>query len=263
MRFAASPDGTVSRRGSRHTPGRRVPNAVWPTSRTVSAVDSGRVDGRVRQADRVADRPDRAAHRHLRVVPLAGVAAHADHDQHRDLVRHQQRRQRVQRVAEPARLQHHRGPGPAEIQAGGNAEGLFLPRRQRGGDVREALAQDAQHVRQRIVGNVDDVTAAGGVEARAHARRPAGLDGHPRSLRHPREAGSGEVHLRALRHGGQPSSGLPTVAHAGFGKRERRLEAGYRSDLSGRISSPESAVAAARPPSSHAAASLAGAARRR
>ena len=31
----------VSRRGSRHTPGRRVPNAVWPTSRTVSAVDSG------------------------------------------------------------------------------------------------------------------------------------------------------------------------------------------------------------------------------
>ena len=39
-------------------------------------------------------------------------------------------------------------------------------------------------MRQRIVGHVDDVAAAGGVESRAHARRPAGLDGHPRSLRH-------------------------------------------------------------------------------
>src|SRR6187200_1922882 len=33
----------------------------------------------------------------------------------------------------------------------------------------------------------------------------------------------GEVHLRAPRYGGQPSRGLPTVAHANVGKRERRL----------------------------------------
>jgi hypothetical protein len=33
------------------------------------------------------------------------------------------------------------------------------------------------------------------------------------------------AHLRAARYGGQPSRGLPTVAHAHVGKRERRLEA--------------------------------------
>ena len=38
---AARGPGTVSRRGSRHAPGTRVPNAVWPASRTVSAVVSG------------------------------------------------------------------------------------------------------------------------------------------------------------------------------------------------------------------------------
>ena len=32
-----------------------------------------------------------------------------------------------------------------------------------------------------------------------------------------------DVHLRATRYGGQPSRGLPTVAHAIRGKRERRL----------------------------------------
>jgi hypothetical protein len=32
------------------------------------------------------------------------------------------------------------------------------------------------------------------------------------------------VRLRASRYGGQPSPGLPTVAHARLGKRERRLE---------------------------------------
>ena len=31
------------------------------------------------------------------------------------------------------------------------------------------------------------------------------------------------VHLRAPRYGGQPSRGLPTVARASVGKRERRL----------------------------------------
>ena len=35
----------------------------------------------------------------------------------------------------------------------------------------------------------------------------------------------GEVHLRATRYGGQPSRGLPTVAHADVGRRERRLVA--------------------------------------
>ena len=35
-----------------------------------------------------------------------------------------------------------------------------------------------------------------------------------------------EVHLRARRFGGQPSRGLPTVAHALFSKRERRLAEG-------------------------------------
>jgi hypothetical protein len=39
----------------------------------------------------------------------------------------------------------------------------------------------------------------------------------------PTEARSGAaVHLRASRYGGQPSPGLPTVAHANVGTRERR-----------------------------------------
>src|SRR2546426_5511564 len=41
----------------------------------------------------------------------------------------------------------------------------------------------------------------------------------------PRALTGREVHLRAWRRfGGQPSRGLPTVAHARVGKRERRLE---------------------------------------
>ena len=34
----------------------------------------------------------------------------------------------------------------------------------------------------------------------------------------------GDVHLRPSGYGGQPSRGLPTVAHATVAKRERRLE---------------------------------------
>ena len=77
----------------------------------------------------------------------------------------QQRRQRVQRIAEPARLQHHGRPGAAEIEAGGDAERLLFTRREWWfGCRRNPLAKDAQDVRQRIVGDVDDMAAAGGVE---------------------------------------------------------------------------------------------------
>jgi hypothetical protein len=37
------------------------------------------------------------------------------------------------------------------------------------------------------------------------------------------QVGEREARLRAARYGGQPSRGLPTVAHADVDKRERRL----------------------------------------
>jgi hypothetical protein len=39
------------------------------------------------------------------------------------------------------------------------------------------------------------------------------------------------VHLRAPRYSGQPSHGLPTVAHALVGKRERKLAEAERIEL--------------------------------
>ena len=191
------PATAVSRRGRRHTPGRRVPNAVWPTSLTVSAVDSG--VSAVECGRPIASQIGRTARPIGTCASFHSPASppHADHDQHGNLVGNQQGSQGVQRVAEPARLQHHGGPGAAEIQAGGNAECLLFPRRQRRGDIREALAQDSEDVRQRIVGYVDDVAAAGGVESRAHARCPAGLPPPPPRL--------GETSPNRSREGGARS----------------------------------------------------------
>ena len=64
------------------------------------------------------------------------------------------------------------GRRAAEIQAGGDAERFLFARREHQADVAKPLLELAQHVRQRIVGHVDDVAAAGGVNARADARRP-------------------------------------------------------------------------------------------
>ena len=168
--------GTVIRRGSRQIPICRVPNAVSPTRRTVDGRRFRRVGGHVRHADRVADRPDRASHRHLRIVPLTDVAAHADDGQHGNLVGHEQRRQGVQGIAEAARLQHHGWPGAAEVHAGGDAERLLFAGGDGCPDIGVGRPEDPQDVRQRVVGDVDDVPAAGGVQPLAHGSRPQGLE---------------------------------------------------------------------------------------
>ena len=136
----------------------------------------GPVRRRMRDAHRVENRTNGAAHRHLGGIPLAGVAAHADDDEHRDLVGQQERRDRVERVAEPARLQHHGRARPAEVQTGGDAERLFFPRRHRRADIRIRPVERREHVRQRIVRHVDDVTAADRVQAGRDACRPDRLD---------------------------------------------------------------------------------------
>lgn len=52
------------------------------------------------------------------------------------------------------------------------SEGFLFARRENEAHIRILRAEDTQHVRQRIVGNVDDIAAAGGMNAGAHSGRP-------------------------------------------------------------------------------------------
>ena len=113
----------------------------------------------MRDPERVQDRPHRASHRLLRRVPLTVPAAHRDQHQDRNLEGDIERRERVDRVAQAARLQHDGRPDPAQVQARGDAERLLFTRRQRRTDVRMIVRERAQDMREWIVRHVDDLAA--------------------------------------------------------------------------------------------------------
>ena len=94
------------------------------------------------------------------------------------------------------------GSRPPRYKPGGDPERLLLARRQHQPDVAELALELAQHVRQRIVGHVDDVAAAGGVDA--------GADARPTRARSDRDSGFGIRHssprMRADRSHRPPST---------------------------------------------------------
>src|SRR5262245_2776456 len=97
-------------------------------------------------ANRLEDGPHRAAHRHLCGVPLAGISTHADDDEDRNLERDQQRRQRVDRIAEATGLEHDGRPHATDIETRRDAERFLFTRRERGPDVRVVVAEYTQYV---------------------------------------------------------------------------------------------------------------------
>jgi hypothetical protein len=141
-------------------------------------------DRDVRDANRVEHGPDGASPGDLGGVPFTGVAPHADDHEARDLVRDVKRGQRVERVSQAARLQHHRRPLAAEIQTGRNREGFFLPRGDQGLNIAKRLVERAQNVRQGVVGDIHHAPAADGMNASAHPSGPAVLNGRIYDRRH-------------------------------------------------------------------------------
>ncbi len=109
----------------------------------------------MRDSDRVEHRPHGAGDGGLADVELAHGAALRHHQHRGDLVRHDQRRQRIGDEREAARLHHHHAAQPAHIGAGQGAQRLVLPGRTHRHEIivgRGAADQRREH----IVGNIAD-----------------------------------------------------------------------------------------------------------